>query len=229
MNRIVNGVILMLLVLSVLTIFSVEFEFQLIKINVSKITCLKINRICLNLSYSFFAGLIMYVLTVLIPRSTRKRIYKPLVVYIIDDYYYRSMFQYFSYCTDRNSFIPLAKDDQYLKNYCSKMDQKFGRKNIMDGQMITKSFVERFDSLKTLTEVNRSFINTIIPYEDYLTAKQITIFTKIRKNQFYMYVDAHGNGIKDEDSSELNKSLYEAAKSLIKFIDEIHNSTENWH
>ena len=229
MNRIVNGVIIMLLVLSVWAIISVEFEFQQIKINVSSINCSKINKICLNLSYSYFAGFIMYFLTVSIPRTTRKRTYKPLVVNIIDDYYYRSMFQYFSYCIDSNSFIPIAKDDQYLRKYCGKMDQKFGIKNIMSSQMVSRTFAKRFDCLKTLTELNRSFINTIIPYEDYLTAKQITIITNIRKDQFCLYIDAQRNGIKDEDFSELNKPLYEAANILIKFIDEIHTSTANWH
>lgn len=126
MNKIVNGVIIVLLVLSVWTILSVEFELQLIKIDVSRITCSKINKICLNLSYSYFARLIIYALTVIIPHYTRKRTYKPLVCYIIDDYYYRSMFQYHSYCTDRDSIMSLAIEDQYLANYCTKMDKKYG-------------------------------------------------------------------------------------------------------
>ncbi len=223
MNKIVTSAIIILCVLSLLTIFCVEFEFQLIKINAARITCLKINRICLNLSYGYCASFIMYVLTVYIPQFQRKKIYKPLLVSIIDDYYYRSMFQYFLYCTDKNSNIPFAKDDKYLKNYCGKMDQKFGKENIMNGQLSTKSFVKRADILKTLSEVNRSFNHSIIPYEEYLTDKQKIIARDIRlEHSLDFYFHYHETKFREEDYFELNIPLYEAAKSLVKFIDEIH-------
>lgn len=215
-DKLINGLIIVLFVLSVWTIFSVEFECQLIKINVSILTCSIINKICLNLSYSYCAGFIIYGLTVVLPLIKRKRICKLQVDHLISDYYRRSLYQYFSFCSGRKA------DDQYVKNYrnnCPEITRYIHSEN--------ENFIQRYENLRELSGINKSFINLIIPYIDYLSIKQLTILTNIRIDQFDMLVDSRKNWIEEgETDPGQYKYLYDIASSVIKLIDEIYNSTK---
>ena len=92
MNKKLNIIIFSLLILTIWVIFSIGIGFiPLINFSLFPIdTNIKINTCLLNLAYSYLAGFIMYIFTVIIPYNNRKKINLGIINQYIQRYCYSS-------------------------------------------------------------------------------------------------------------------------------------------
>jgi hypothetical protein len=126
-KHIVNMLIVLFFILSIWIICSVEVElFDKIGTDLfSQKTCSSINKTILNLAYSYSAGIIIFLFTAVIPEQNRRRMYKPLVNNIIQEYCKCVMYQYFQFCADSDDEIPESVNDPYIMKYRAEMFHTF--------------------------------------------------------------------------------------------------------
>jgi len=221
----INIPILLLFLISSLIILSIEFDILIINTNVSNDYCTSSNNILQNISYSIIGGSIMYFLTIFIPGYTRGKIYSLLVSIIIEEYYRGTMYQYFMYCADSDSLIPDSKDDEYNIRYRNFMEKE-NKVNINNQIPVSQSNIKRLACLKLISDANKTFTQAIIPYEIYLSNKQLKLITNIRKGQISQIIDIFVSVYDEKDKAVFG--MYNLMKGHIKMVDRLYyKKTDN--
>jgi len=135
-------------------------------------TCIdtdKINIVLLNLSYSYFAGFIVYLLTILVPYWRKMELSKDLLKSVVSAFHLRLyIIYYFYYEPPQNSDIVQRNTD--LTDVCK----------IIEKDIDIDSLLET--SLNELSDLYNDFIGEIKDLKDYLSHEQYRIISKIRNN-----------------------------------------------
>ena len=222
MNKYINWGIYGLLILSFWALLSIGIQFiPLIHISgVSQKACTQINNVFLNLAYSYFAGFVMFTLTVTIPQYKRKMVNMPLIKKMISDYYSSILMDYFMFCVENKSITLNESNESFMKSYRSRM-------NIQFGESMFKSLVERrtdsdrYKSILSLRQADTNFMSRIIPFEDYLTIEQVLILNKIRQHEISFFIDSYEDlmGI-----SEIDNLIFKALDEHINLAKQLKDA-----
>lgn len=247
MNKTLNIIIFGLLALSIWAILSIGIG--LIPLfnshNFSNEMTLKINSVFINIAYSYSAGFIMYVLTVIIPNHYRK---KPNVHFInrqIQDYYLTANGRFISYCNFTKT-IEINDTDKkiigeykinyfnfYYKNRGDKIDKKEKEnydkvlENLYNWQFENPE-TKKLEYLKLTYEEVKRFIDSILPYFDFLSTEQMNIFNEIRKNGLIGYLDFYFMFINTIKKNE-EQSLYDIFSKHDKLVESLYKTIGDYN
>ncbi len=161
----------------------------------------RINTVIINLSYSYFAGLIFYIFVSYLPYLNRKIKFKPIIQDKINNLYNQinACVVSFQSDTDRD----LIKDIDYDKL----------EKLIVSNSMYSKSFYGKqtgiaMDNFLFLNQTRGrifSLIESILQYKEYLPNETIVKIEKI-KDSTYLHL------IKNYQTTPLMKAIYDSGK-----------------
>lgn len=180
----------------------------------------KINSLLLNLSYSFIAATIFYLLTVVLPDYQRRIRIEPAInrlkIMIIDDYEssincFSDLFQKIDYTRDKNMFI-----------------STISQRSLFDETPLSKlTGLNRGNYLSTLSSYHsrvRQTIAALLDYKDFLTSEEIITLEEIRNDTYPKLLSSMATPkLKEKmDKEDMRKAigenlwkLYEKAKSTI--------------
>lgn len=215
--------IYLLAILSIWLILHVKLEIvPLVPMsNMTNSFAIGLNEIASNLSYSYLAGLIMYVLTVTIPEYRRRRIYKTLVDHLINSYYERVLYSFFAFYSTKTNVIDIDMDESivYYKT----------KQNAVSWNLLTK-IVQAPDPeldkwrLTTLLDASNDFVGVITFYEKILSNDQLVILNQIRKNGFWNRIsdyDTMARGIAD-----MELVFYENYSKYVKLVSNLKKTID---
>lgn len=209
----INIFIFFLVVLSFWAILSIEINIiPFIQTSFSKEYCEKLNKALLNLSYSYFAGFIMYLLTVTIPNYLKRRKVKPMLEYFIYEYNDKLHNLYFHAFFDFNSSMMNVKDDLFLKKLMMRKKWERAHKNKME-----EPIGIRIEKLKTFYEIKEALTNMLIPYSNVLTDKQLKLMLKIQA----MKIDSYTSILVEPISEGNFSNLYRPALITMQLVNEL--------
>jgi hypothetical protein len=216
MNKLINSLILIFFVLALWGILSIEVKIiPLIHLSLNEEVTNSLNSVYINLSYSYVAGVLIYLLTVVIPYKNRKRVVLPLIKNLIIKYYKGSLFSFTTfYLNERKEYLENNND---LKEYSKELrlnekllkalySDEAGRKNTL--KLVSKEFYE--------------FNVNITSNEDYLSIDQLNILNKLRQDTFIELVDQYIDTMGVDD---VNKLFYETFKKYIQLVVELKKIT----
>lgn len=216
MNKYINLTIYGLLLLSMWALLSIGFGIiPLIDNSIfSQNFCIKFNNVALNLAYSFFAGFIMFTLTVTIPQYKRRKTILPLIKRYVNKYYRSIEMNFFMFCVENKSITSLDKsDEKFMTDYRVLMNKQFGDKIFQD-IIERKTDKDRYESLVSFQEEDANFINKIIPYEDYLTTEQTQLLNDVKLDQI-SYAANSFESLKDVDK-KINDLVFNVFKQHLR-------------
>jgi hypothetical protein len=169
------------LLMPICIILSIDLGvIPLIKININSDTCIKINMILSNLSYSYIAGSIFYLLTVVLPYSIKLNDIKPAInrnVHKIRNSIENILLEY-------SRGTNLNHSDFSEEN----VKQILSSKNWTDNMaFLNKLYGISITYVKYINEeykvIDKMVNETISNYKGYLTEKQIILLEDIRYMQ----------------------------------------------
>ncbi|NDV77850.1 hypothetical protein [Dysgonomonas sp. 511] len=222
----INYILALPTLISLYIIFTIELDIQILKFGALE-NADKINKILINISYSYFAGLVFYLLVTYIPYYEKRKKAEYAIAYFIDMIYHKS-------------FAPFS----YLNNGCEtpninyKMLDVETLKNILSNKTLS-SHVNNDPKLKTIHSallVNRKETKEIIidlfAYMEFLTGDQIQLLSKLANSNYYILLNAPylpdvGEDICNRDLStwvEFYNSLIDFNSLVHKLYDSIDNS-----
>jgi len=216
MNKYINFTIYGLLVLSLWALLSVGTGLIPLIDNsrFSRDFCIKFNNVALNLAYSYFAGFIMFTLTVTIPQFKRRKTIIPLIKRYVNMYYGSIEMDFFMFCVENKSITSLDKSDEsFMSDYRIFMNKQFGDK-MFQGVINKKTDKERYESIVSFREEDTNFLNKIISYEDYLTTEQTQILNSIKLHQISYAIDSF-EGLKEFDN-KINDIIFNVLNQHLK-------------
>ena len=214
-RNLIDTLILILLALSIWAILSIGIKIiPLIPTSLNVDLQNDLNSIYLNLSYSYIAGLVIYWFTVILPKRGRKKVYIPLINNLISNYYSSSLLVFYLFYYKNESIVDLNKHEIAIR---------FFKNELKSDIKIIKKIIEKENKdtfLKRSKEEFREFNKSIIPNEEYLTERQLSIINKIRQGQFIRRMDVYRDfyGWHDTESS-----FYEEFNMYVTLIDELKN------
>ncbi len=224
-NKCIDFAIYGLLVLSSWAIISIGLEIVPLIENplFNDDFWLKINNVSLNLAYSYFAGFIIFTLTVTIPQYRRRSINIPLVNKYIQTYFISTTYEFFMFCIENPTLIFDETDKKFMNNFRANLNKQISD-NVLNNLLKNRDNNDRYISLTRLVESNSKFINTIIPYEIYLSSTQLVIINEIRKNEISLSVEAYKDFIGVEDIDNLT---FKVLKAHVKRVENLNNTIKN--
>jgi len=161
----------------------------------------RINTVIINLSYSYFAGLIFYIFVSYLPYLSRKIKFKPIIQDKVNSLYNQINACVVSFQSDTDG--DLIKDINYdkLENI------------IVSNSMYSKSFYGKqtgiaMDNFLFLNQTRGrifSLIESILQYKEYLPNETIVKIEKI-KDSTYLHL------IKNYQTTSLMKAIYDSGK-----------------
>lgn len=181
-NKFIGFTIYGFLGLSIWTLLSLGIDIlPLVSISIMDVDQIeKLNNIFLNLAYSYFAGFIIYSLTVTIPEKRKLAINKPLINTIIEDYYNYIATNFFFYYVNNKAIKLRDVDKRFISEFHEMLKQKFDLGTLEDSHFRSKK--DRSQSIKNIINSNSDFINKILPLTHYMSDKQQIILNEIRKH-----------------------------------------------
>ena len=202
----------------VLSIFSIELEI-IPKISTSwnDVFCYKLNNVFINLSYSFLAGYIFYIFTVVIPDYKKKKKITPIL--------YKKISRCFR--TVENIICKFSN-----KNYCWKDISREDLTNILDSKKwrdpipnLRISYIE-YISLQG-KYLRQQVLETIDLYKDYMTESQIADLEYLIDMLIFQLANEFSSKPRvDIDNPQVKKSLINDFCNMFIKFQEIYKTFE---
>ncbi len=228
--RILNLTIYLLLFISIWIILSVGLNLiPVFEIDISYEKAERINRVIINVSYSYLAGYIMYLLTVSLPSFRRKKTMIPLINNYINTYCSQSLFSFFMFYNNSELLDIDIKEHQNVKEIVSEYKQS---EKMLDTISKSHTFQSRKEILTRFNDESNLFFNRILPYEEFLVEKQLEIINNIRQDNFLTFFDYYDKVT--EELEDLRKSFYDRFESHTELIFHLSktlqlNPTDNFY
>ena len=200
--KLINILIIIVLILSVILILSIELNLSiLIETDMSKEKVYAVNNIFLNLSYGYVAGFLIYFLTVSIPSFKKKNKMKPLIEEYISKFYNSTIFNFYMFYNQSGLIDIKIKEHENVKDFFE--TQKKWEK-ILDIIAKKQTYSSRKEILERFSVECNSFLNKILPYEEYLSTTQLDLLNQIRRDDFLTLFEHYDNSVEElEDMKEL--------------------------
>lgn len=213
----INAMILFLSIVSIWIICSVKFELSCISVCLTAKSVDQVNEIAVNLSYSYLAGVILYVLTAAIPFYNKKRIYKNVINGLIYRYYRGVAFPFYSMYSKNEEINNNENIQYYIQN-----ELKTTRALIKDIiPPIDNDLAQRL--LEGVIFVDNQLKNDIVIYEEYLSEKQIKIVNKIREHQFVNMISSYSLC---SGSKAMKDTFYSQFDDYLKYAVELEQTVD---
>jgi len=214
MGKIIKGILLIITLISLYIIFSVGLGWFWTIGNSPNAE--KINTILVNLSYSYIAGFVFYILISYLPYRLKAERLKPVINQKISRLYNQieACVQTFNQELDSNALktITLEELTEKIKNNgmygCSFFSSKSG---------------VQFNNLSYLKSRKVFILDAIcflLEYKEYMSTEQILYIERIRDSDFFYFIDfPEGTEItkfysSDEVKEIISKKLYEMIESV---------------
>lgn len=222
MNRVIIFIIYGLLALSIWALTSVGLGIiPLIEVPFfTNDLWTKLNGISINLAYSYFAGFIMFTMTVTIPQYNRKKINLPLIKMYIETYYSNTTFNFFMFCIENPTLEFDENDKKLLDDFRKKLSAQIG-KGLLNSFIRARNNELRYSNLTRLTESNTKFINDIMPYENILTNIQLAIINEVRKNDVSLGIEDYQDFIGTKD---IDNIVFKSLKEHLKRVERLNGT-----
>lgn len=219
LSVLLKTVFIIVLMLCFWAIFAIQLEIDwlMIIINLSQNVCDNINRLYLNLSYSYVAGYIIYLLTIYFPKKFEKKRLQPIFKQKIHDIKngFNCILLEFSRNTEiKNGYMEIENARKVLmsKNWTDIMPMY---QNLYRANISYISFIS--EEGKIMKKQINDFIQS---YQSFITAKQLCLLEEL--SNMMIFSTAH-------QFSQMTISLEDAngKKSLIDmFIDALNKMYE---
>ncbi len=226
-NSLINICLYTFLALSLWVILSVGINWlPMFNVSFCEKTTKDLNSVLLNLSYSYFAGFIIYLFTVIIPEINQRSKYIPLINSQIDEYSSGALFAFLLFYYNQADIVDI-RQNEYIKEYYEKeLKTKHKLINGIASKTDENSLPEL---LRNLKRDYRNFNNYIIPYEIYLSDNQKSIINAIRIDGFTQYIEMDNDliGILDMDKTLYNR-FNDYIKLIVKLRESISSNIDNY-
>lgn len=172
----------------------------------------KINTVLLNLSYSYLAGLIFYIMVTYMPYKQREKKIKPAIKIKINaiNGKMRDSVRGLRPITEQ---LPNDITESYLIGLLS-TTSVFG----LCGYSITGLNISILQHLRSQRDEIKNIIKDLLEYKDYMSDNQLSIIEEMRESQYFYLLNAFNFGA-ITDNQQIRESL---AKEMYKQI----NNTE---
>ena len=222
MNGVINFIIYGLLALSIWALASVGLGIvPLIEVPfLTNDLWTKLNGISINLAYSYFAGFIMFTMTVTIPQYNRKKINLPLIKMYIETYHSNTTFNFFMFSIENPTLEFDETDKKLLDDYRKKLGAQIGEK-LLNSFISSRSNELRYSSITSLVESNTKFISEIMPYESILTNVQLATINDVRKNDISLGIEDYKNFIGTKD---IDVIIFKSLKEHLKRVEQLNET-----
>lgn len=174
-----------------------------------------INQVLINLSYSYIAGLIFYLLTSTIPRYFTKQKITPIVDRKINEIY-----ENIESCIQ--SFKKTEMKDLIISSNIDTITQMIESENILGKSYFSQMMltdITNLEFIKSKKEIIYDLISDILSYKEYLSDEQLTNLENIRSSEtFHLLKMSH---------HPLSEKIYSSKEFEEKFAFNLNNIIES--
>ena len=173
----------------------------------------------MNLAYSYLAGFVIFTLTVTIPQYKRKILNVPLIKKMINDFYSGLLKDYFMFCVENKSLTLSLANEQFMDNYRSSMVKQFGEP-MFKYHIEKRTNNDRYKSIDSFRRQKTIFIDRMIPFENYLSTRQVYILNQLRQREISFVVDGYET-LKEHGRNEIDNVILSVLDEHIKLAKQL--------
>ncbi len=220
--KIINGVVYGLGIISIFLIIRIKLKVGGDYYPASFMTeefASNLNTVMENLSYSYLAGLIMFVLTVTIPEYKRKNVYKTMIDHLVSSYYEKVLFSFYRFYYKKQDVVNI-EEEECVKDYKKNKDQKSFTILVRIADVPDPNRDNL--NLNSLLVSSNDFLSAIVIYEQYLSNNQLRILNEIRQNSFFAKTSDYSGLVKGDSTME--NTFLEGFRKYSELVSELKKS-----